>query len=345
MPLTSYEEVRPFAELIAQYTASRVMPPWGANPEVGQFANDPSLSAEAIATLSQWAAAGAPEGDAQQTPALPQFKEGWRMSEPDVVLVNPEAFAVEPTARSIYQNAMISTGFSEDTFIKGAEVRPALQGFTHHANVYATLGDEEHRIAGYTPGGAIRTYPEGVAKLIPAGSELRLNIHYNPKGMSHVDPGTSFAFAFAQEPVRQIAYTAQSSNRDIDIPPGEANYQLLGREFEFTEDSHLISFMPRMNERGKSIRYVLVKPDGSEETVLDVPQFHYGWIFTYELAEPVAAPAGSRLYTIAQWDNSAANPHNPDPTAQVGFGPEILNAYFEYTLDAQDLTRGQLSLK
>lgn len=31
--------------------------------------------------------------------------------------------------------------------------------------------------------------------------------------------------------------------------------------------------------------------------------------------------------------------HNPDPTARIPFGPEIMQGYFEYTLDGQDLTR------
>lgn len=345
MPLTRYEEVLPFAALIADHTTQRIMPPWGANPDIGEFANDPSLSETEIATIAAWVAGGAPLGNAEEIPPVPEFNADWRMENPDVVLVNPESFTVEPVGRSVYQNAMIDPGFTQDAFITGAEVRPALQGYTHHANVYATLGSEEHRVAGYTPGGAIRNYPEGVAKLIPANTQLRLNMHYNPKGQTHVDPGTAFAFKLAAGPVHKIAYTAQTSNRDIDIPPGEANYELRGQPFEFSQDSHIISFMPRMNERGKAVRYVLRHPDGSEEVLLDVPQFHFGWIFTYELAEPVPAPAGSQLYSIALWDNSTANPHNPDASARVGYGPEILNAYFEYTLDAQDLSREQISLK
>ena len=343
MPLTSYDEVKPFASLIGEHVTNRVMPPWGANPEVGKFSNDPSLSDEAIATITAWVAAGAPEGDARHLPELPALTSGWRMDDPAVVLSVPEPFEVLPTGRSVYGNFMVSTGFARDTFIQSSEVRPSLLAFTHHANVYASIDGEEHRVAGYTPGGAIRNYPPGVAKLIPANSELRVNQHYNPKGSEHLDPGTAFAFKLAQGPVKQLVYTDQSGNRNIDIPPGEANYELKGQVFEFEQDSHLISFMPRMNERGKDIQYILVTPDGNEQVVLDVPRFHYGWIFTYELAEPIAAPAGSKLFSLAHFDNSAGNPHNPDPSARVPYGPEILNAYFEYVLDAQDL-RSDFSL-
>ena len=33
-------------------------------------------------------------------------------------------------------------------------------------------------------------------------------------------------------------------------------------------------------------------------------------------------PAGTRMEVVAHWDNSAGNPNNPDPTADVGFGVE-----------------------
>ena len=62
-------------------------------------------------------------------------------------------------------------------------------------------------------------------------------------------------------------------------------------------------------------------------------------MFTYVLREPVAVPKGSRIETIAHWDNSAGNKRNPDPTVRVPFGPEIMNGYFEYTIDQHDLTR------
>lgn len=56
----------------------------------------------------------------------------------------------------------------------------------------------------------------------------------------------------------------------------------------------------------------------------------------------VQAPRGSRLETVAHWDNSAQNPMNPGPTARVPFGPEIVNGYFEYVIDGQDLSESQI---
>src|SRR5262245_20787446 len=44
MPLTSFTEARPWVRAIKQAVTSRAMPPWGADPAIGHFANDPRLS-------------------------------------------------------------------------------------------------------------------------------------------------------------------------------------------------------------------------------------------------------------------------------------------------------------
>ena len=57
MSLVSYQQARSWANEIAAATAQKSMPPWFADPSIGHFANDPSLTAEQIATLSAWAKA------------------------------------------------------------------------------------------------------------------------------------------------------------------------------------------------------------------------------------------------------------------------------------------------
>ena len=94
-----------------------------------------------------------------------------------------------------------------------------------------------------------------------------------------------------------------------------------------------------MNERGKDYKYTLVRPDGTSTVLLSVPKFSDSWQPSYILKTPVAAPKGSRIETIAHYDNSAANKQNPDPTQRVKFGPEIMNGYFDYTVDGQNLLK------
>ena len=338
MPLTSFREVRPWARAIRSAVIAMDMPPWGATSDAGAIANDQRLNVREIATIVRWVDAGAPEGDSRALPPLPSADSRWKMGTPDLVLSMAEPFEIAAEPRSVYGDFPLRTSFAEDKYIRAAEVQPGNRGVTHHANVYVNDDSGNHRIASFSPGTGAKSYPPGVAKLLPAGAVLNLDMHYNPKGRASRDPGTSVALQFASEPVRQIAITAQSGSNAIDIPPGEAHYQLVGKPFVFAEDSHILSFTPRMNERGKRFYYYLVTPDGGRTMLLNVYKWRHDWVFTYVLDEPVAAPKGSRIETHAVWDNSAANKANPDPTARIKFGPEIMNGYFEYVLDGQDLS-------
>jgi hypothetical protein len=68
--------------------------------------------------------------------------------------------------------------------------------------------------------------------------------------------------------------------------------------------------------------------------LLDVPRYDFNWQLRYELAEPTRLPRGTRLVCTAQYDNSADNPANPDPTKEVSWGDqtadEMLIGFFAY---------------
>ena len=68
------------------------MPPWGADPAVGKFANDPSLKQAQIDMIVAWADAGAPEGDRADLPPAPTFTDGWSIGKPDHDLHDAAAF-------------------------------------------------------------------------------------------------------------------------------------------------------------------------------------------------------------------------------------------------------------
>ena len=338
MPLTSYAEARPWARAIQREVESKAMPPWLADPQYGEFANDPRLSANEISTIARWAGGSAAEGARADLPALLPLATGWRMGTPDIVLTPDGPFAIAANPRSVYGDLPIPTHFDRDQYVQTAEVRPGNPEVTHHANLMLTdAHGVTNRVASYSPGAGAKSYPPGVAKLIPKGATLNLNLHFNPRGAASVDPGTAIGLVFARDPVRQIAMTAESGTNVIDIAPGDANYERVGKPFVFQQDSHILTVMPRMNERGKDFRYTLVYPDGTSIIVLSIPAWNHGWVFTYALKEPIAAPKGSRLETVAHWDNSARNKRNPDPAVRVPFGPEIMNGYFEYVIDSQDL--------
>src|SRR6478672_5120046 len=61
MSFLTYKETRPWAKSIREAVLIRKMPPWFADPHVGKFKNDASLTQAQIDTIVKWVDAGAPE--------------------------------------------------------------------------------------------------------------------------------------------------------------------------------------------------------------------------------------------------------------------------------------------
>jgi hypothetical protein len=53
---------------------------------------------------------------------------------------------------------------------------------------------------------------------------------------------------------------------------------------------------------------------------LEVPKYDFNWQTTYWYDEPKFMPKGTTLTFTSTWDNSAANPYNPDPSIEVVWG-------------------------
>ena len=111
MPLVTYEQTRPWARKMADAVEMRMMPPWFADPRYGKFANDPSLSAEQIATIRAWANAGAPAGDAGDAPAARKWSEGWNIPQPDVVVKMPKPVGIPARGEVEYTYEIVRNAF------------------------------------------------------------------------------------------------------------------------------------------------------------------------------------------------------------------------------------------
>ncbi len=62
VPLSTYEEARPWAVSIKQQVLSRKMPPWGAVKGFGDLSPDEGLTEEEMTLITAWVVGGAPEG-------------------------------------------------------------------------------------------------------------------------------------------------------------------------------------------------------------------------------------------------------------------------------------------
>ena len=365
MPLETYQQARPYARAIREVTKTRAMPPWFADPCCGRFSNDPSLTDKQIATLSAWADAHAPEGDRRDAPPAVHWTEGWNIDQPDVVLQMPVAKPIPASGDVPYQYIIIPTHFKKDRWVRMSEIRPSNRMVVHHAVAYirdpksswlrgAPVGvpfsaddlpaGKLRRDAMWTTSDILLVYalgslpdrwPPGFAKLVPAGSDIILQMHYTTHGHKAEDQ-TSVGLVFSKEPPRKRVLTLQLTNDRFLIPPGDPDHRV---EVHGTipNDALLLSFFPHMHLRGKTFEYNIVQPGGKVRTLLRIPHYNFFWQLSYRLAEPIPLKAGTMLQAVATFDNSKNNPHNPDPDSAVTWGEqtwaEMMVGFFDVAVD------------
>jgi hypothetical protein len=351
--LTSYETTVKWAETIREVVEQRRMPPWLANPAHGSFANEARLSEDELATIIGWIDSGTLEGDRSDLPPLPKFTDGWRIPEPDLVLEMPASFTIPAKGTVNYQYFTIDPGFTEDKWVRAAEARPANRAVVHHIvllvqapgdrPVRETGGLGSELLATFAPGLPPTVFSDGMAKLVPAGSKLVLQVHYTPNGTEQTDR-SKVGLVFADpRSVRKQVRGAFALNFQFRIPPGASNHRVEA-EHKFAQDTLLVSLFPHMHLRGKSFQFEAAYPDGRREILLDVPRWDFSWQNQYVLSQPKLIPEGTVLRCAAHFDNSADNPANPNPNTAVMFGEqtwqEMMVGYFDATLADQDLTAG-----
>jgi peroxiredoxin len=331
--LSNYEEVVGWAPMIEEVVRENRMPPWHADSKFGHFANDSRLSDSEKQLIATWAADGAPQGNPADLPAPRPFTSGWQISPPDrVIAMSEHPFTVPAEGRVEYQYFAVDPGFAQDVWVREAEARPGNNAVVHHIIVFIVppgqpikqMGEgmgKRELLVGTAPGNPPTRFEPGMAKRIRAGSKLLFQMHYTVNGAKQQDlSSVGLVFADPATVTREVR-TDMAINSDFLVSAGADNYEVDAWR-RFSADSLLLSFMPHMHLRGKAFRYELKYPDGTVETLLDVPRYDFNWQNTYELAAPKFVPKGAKLHCIAHFDNSENNLANPDPAQPVGWGEQ-----------------------
>ena len=360
--LLSYKDARPWAKSIRADVLTHKMPPWFADPNVGHFSNDRSLAPEELAKLVAWVDTGAKEGDPKDAPKALALVDGWNIQKPDVTLGMAEPFHVPAKGDVPYQYVVLPTRFTEDKWVQMAEARPSDRMVVHHVVIFirdpkspwlrdaktnvpfVPEGGNFANISGggsdilmiYTPGKVPEIWRPGLGKLVKAGSDLVLQIHYTITGKETEDH-TQVGLVFAKEKPTERAVTLGGNNLNFQIPPGDPNYQVEATNI-FPNGATILNFFPHMHLRGKAFEYRLLYPDGRTETVLRVPKYDFFWQLDYQLTQPLTVPPGTKIQVIGWFDNSPNNPNNPDPKATVRFGEqsweEMMIGFYDVVIPA-----------
>jgi mono/diheme cytochrome c family protein len=346
MSFMSYKEVRPWAKAIREKVVNREMPPWHADPAHGEWTNDRRLSQKDVDVIRAWVDGGAPEGDPKDLPPTPKFATGWQIGEPDMVFYMPEEFTVPAEGAVPYIYFTVPTKFTEDKYIAAMEARAGDLSVVHHIVIYVRDPRESRGrrqdigtglLGALSPGMTPFIATPGTAKLIKAGSNIIFQMHYTPSGKETKDR-SMVGLKFLKDPVDKVITTTASWDPRFTIPPHAENHEV-NASWVAEEDITIWSFSPHMHLRGKDYLYRAVYPDGRSKILLSVPNYDFGWQVYYYPKTPIRIPKGTKIETVAHFDNSTKNPQNPDPSKAVRFGEqtweEMMNGFFDYTVDAQ----------
>jgi hypothetical protein len=332
--MTEYNMVRGFSLMMREVLMTKRMPPWHADPTVGHWSNDRSLSREDIQTLVSWIDAGAPRGEGADP--LTQFdsvKPVWgNLGEPDLV-INIPSTEIPATGVVDYQYKYVENPLDHDVWVRASQIIPGERAALHHVisrfGELVTEGSRKGRIsnraiggglAGYVPGAEARNLPDGTGTLLPAGATIEFQMHYTTSGVAATDHSKIGIYFHDVEPEHKINAMILANGK-LRIPPNSKNHSEKAVR-EFKTDSLMYSILPHSHFRGKAAKFVAQYPDGSTEMLLNVPNYDFNWQTTYQLTEPKFMPAGTKIVYTNWWDNSSENPANPDPTKEVTWGPQ-----------------------
>ncbi|MGH8175557.1 MAG: hypothetical protein ACREV5_04770 [Steroidobacter sp.] len=320
--MTSYEMVRGFAPMIREVVRTQRMPPWHADPHYQSFSNDRGLSKQQIKTLVHWIEAGAPRG-AGADPLLSQRKDWpkWTLGEPDLVVEMP-AFTTPATGVIPYQMVQVKNPLDKDVWVRAVDYLPGQRAVLHH--VIASAGGAERRGAvslnNYVPGAEPLELPEDNGIRLPAGATFHFQMHYTPNGQELTDV-TRLGLYFMKDPPKYNFRSLIFANPRLKIPANTKEHAELAEQ-TLKQDAVLYSVHPHAHFRGKASKFVAYFPDGREEVLLNVPAYDFNWQSTYDLAEPLTVPAGTKIVYTQMYDNSTQNKANPDPNRVVTWGEQ-----------------------
>ena len=363
--LESYGDAVAHAAEMAYVIERKIMPPLPAIPDGETPLDDPRVMAAGDrAKVLEWLAAGLPEGDPSTAP--PDGPKPEDHGAPDLTLDIGAQYTTKAGKLDDYRCFVIDPGFRRDTEVRMVDVMPTNSRIYHHGILYLALAGDaaklkqleaEDREPGYEcfggPGAGTgewivgeavgrltRPYPDGTAKVIPAGAKFVLQLHYNTLN-GHGSDRSKVLLWTAPRPVNRAPVDVRLVNFLFNLPPGnpkvsvtaEANVVAGGQDGGLLRvtapEGKLWQVWGHMHMLGSVFTLDLIQPNGTKRRLLDIPDWAFNWQGVYDLVTPIDLKAGDRILMTCTWDNSQANQPYVDGKQQA---PRVVR-WGEGTLD------------
>jgi mono/diheme cytochrome c family protein len=360
--LLSYEDVKRRATLVVGATSRRYMPPWHATQAPGfpEFRDERRLADADIATIKAWVDAGMPSGDLSKAPVPPVFTDGWALGTPDIEVAYPVAVDVPADGPDLYRNVILPLDLAEDAWVTAVDFEPSARKVVHHALFFAGPADTFKvggtddafpglrgggmpSLGGWVPGMTPRFFPDGIAQPLPAHTNLIVQLHLHPSGKVEHERG-KMAIYLAKRPPSKRLNSLQvppmfGFASGIDIPAGEKRYTIKD-SFVLPVDVDAFGARGHAHYLARDMKMTATLPDGSTQGLLWIADWDFGWQDSYFFKTPITLPKGTRIDSEIVYDNSDANPRNPNsPSKRVKWGLGTLDEMGSMTLLVTTTTR------
>jgi Flp pilus assembly protein TadD/mono/diheme cytochrome c family protein len=345
--LLTYAAVTQRATQIADVTRRRVMPPWKAEPESGEFVGQKRLTGAEIDMIQRWAESGTPEGNPRDLPPPPRLTEGWVLGQPDVIVDFPDSYTLQAEGTDVFRIFVLPLPIRIARHVRGMEFRPGNPRVVHHANIRLdrtavsrardaddpapgydgllarSAGYPDGHFLGWTPGQVVPLLDRELAWRLEPGTDLVIQLHMQPSGKPEaVRP--SVGLFFAPEPDRQAGTRTPAILRlgyqGIDIAPGDPAY-VIKDSYVLPVDVDVLAVQPHAHYRAREIQGVATLPDGSKKWLIHIKDWDFRWQHVYRFVTPMRLPKGTTVAMQFTYDNSEGNARNPErPPARARWG-------------------------
>ncbi len=182
------------------------------------------------------------------------------------------------------------------------------------------------QIGGWVPGAVRGAMPAGTGLGIQPGSLLVVQMHYNTLLAEPTPDQTTVQIATADtvdRPASGFLFTNPLWLRPGGMPIAAGDPDAR-HQFEVPADVLPVIFgapagvkasdnwaihtgFLHMHTLAKTGRLTLIRPDGTEQVIIDIRDWDFDWQSTYALEREVLVRPGDRFRLQCSWDNSAAN--------------------------------------
>ncbi|MBK8518523.1 MAG: T9SS type A sorting domain-containing protein [Saprospiraceae bacterium] len=363
MALTNYEQVKNWASTIRYVTSNKIMPPWKADEAYSRFVDENYLSSSQVKTISDWVNAGSPLGNASETPKLPQYPTNSLLGTPDLILPFKRSYVHKGNGTDEYRYFVIPTGITEAKKVKAVELRPGNKKIVHHSLFFAdqsgkakeyddktpeygfSVNDNadfrvtevinHDQFPGYVPGQKPRNFPDGLAQILPANSDLVIQMHYAPWSVDEADSSTVNIF-FAKENEIIDRTVKDYIMLPFNLVAGPLSFIIPANQVKKFEgvytvpaDISLVGIFPHMHLLGKNWEVYIENLDGTKTNLIKINDWDFNWQGGYYFDKYKIAKKGSKIHAFATYDNTLNNPKNPNfPLKTVSWGEKTTDEMY-----------------